>query len=592
MKEFIQLLPYINKQKGLYILGFIGSLFRFLIPLTIPLVIQYLVDDLLMNGELSRVDKIKFLLLLALAMIAIFLAVRAPMEYVRQFFMNKGNNNVMNELRKRAFVKVQQLDAKYFVEHKSGELSTRFLDDIEKLRSYLTAVMSNIWIEIIVLLFVVGVMLSMNVALTLLAITLVALQFATAHLMTKKLKTTTRLMMSVRSVLNGFILEKLQGALLSKLFSAEKHDQVQLNDKLKSYEHYTDKQIKINAATLSAVNVISDLTPFIVVLVGCTFVIDGGLTSGALIAFFAYVDCMRGPVAALVQAFPNVAEGTVALQRIYEFFDEPITIKDKAEVIAPLGLQQGIQFRNVSFAYTERKPLIQQMSFTLHKGKTYGFVGESGGGKSTILQLITRMYDPDYGEICVDGINIKDMSLASLRQLTGVVTQDSFLYSASILDNIRLGRLDATKEEVIEAAIKAHAHRFISALPEGYDTEVGERGVKLSGGQKQRIALARLFLKNSDVLLLDEATSALDNESEELVQHSIKQLGGSKTINMIAHRLSTVMHADTIFVVRNGTIVESGNHQSLLMANGYYRELYDKQRSNEPMEDRMEMSYA
>jgi len=225
--------------------------------------------------------------------------------------------------------------------------------------------------------------------------------------------------------------------------------------------------------------------------------------------------------------------------------------------------------------------VIKDLSFTLKKGKTYAFVGESGGGKSTILQLLTRMYDADRGEVLIDGVNIQDLSISDLRDQMGVVTQDNFLYSTSVKDNIRLAKLDATDEDVVAAAKKAYAHDFICALPKGYDTEIGERGVKLSGGQKQRIALARVFLKDPALILLDEATSALDNESEQLVQKSIHEVGRDKTVIVVAHRLSTVLHADTIFVVKNGTIVESGSHSGLMALGGYYRELYNRQNRTE-----------
>lgn len=319
------------------------------------------------------------------------------------------------------------------------------------------------------------------------------------------------------------------------------------------------------------------MTPFIVAITASLFVIDGGLTVGSLIAFFAYVDKMRSPVAALVNAYPAITEGSVALKRIFDFFRTPSTIKEKANPVVLKQFTDSIQFHNVSFSYDGNDNIIKNVSLTIEKGKTYAFVGESGGGKSTILQLLLRMYDVTHGEVLIDGVNIKDYSLSSLREHMGIVTQDNFLYSTSIKDNIKMAKLDATDEEIIAAAKKAFAHDFISALPNGYDTEIGERGIKLSGGQKQRVALARVFLKNPSLIILDEATSALDNESEKLVQESINQFDSDKTIIMIAHRLSTILNADTIFVVKNGVIVESGSHQSLLKRNGYYKELYSKQ---------------
>ncbi|TJY40912.1 ABC transporter ATP-binding protein [Cohnella pontilimi] len=572
-------LPYVKNEMKLYILGFVGSLFRFLIPLAVPLVMKYIFDDLLQNGAFSSSEKMGQLLYLALVMAAVFLVIRAPMEYVRQYCLHKANNNIIKNLRKDVFAKIHTLDAKYFADHKSGEIGTRFFDDIEKARGYMTAVFSNIWIETIVLVFVVGVMATLNLKLTLLAVLLVGFQFLLAHLLSKKFKKSTAAMMKYRSVLSGFVFEKIQGAFISKLFASEQRDKQELDRHLEQYEQLTDKQAKLNAVTLSCVNVLSDITPFIVVLTGSLFVIHDSLTLGSLIAFFAYVDKMRSPVTALVQAFPAVTEGSVALQRIFDFLRIQAEIQDKADAVELKSLSKSIRFDRVSFAYSDSDSVIKKLSVTLEKGKTYAFVGESGGGKSTILQLLMRMYDATQGSVLIDDVNIKDYSLSSLRNHMGIVTQDNFLYSSSIKDNIRMAKLDATDEEIIAAAKKAFAHDFISQLPIGYDTEIGERGIKLSGGQKQRVALARVFLKNPSLIILDEATSALDNESEKLVQESIQQIGKEKTVVMIAHRLSTVVHADKIFVIKSGEIIEQGSHNELLKQNGYYQELFSRQRA-------------
>jgi ATP-binding cassette, subfamily B, putative efflux pump len=575
------LLPYVKKEAKLYFGGGIGSLFRFLIPLTVPLILKYIFDHLLQADTLSRAEKIEKLIFIAAVMMVVFIFIRMPMEYVRQYCIHTANNNIIKALRVDAFKKVHSLDAKYFTENKSGEIGTRFFDDIEKVRGYLTALFGNVWIEMISLLFVIVVMFTLNIKLAILSVVLVSFQFLVAHLFSKRFKKSTRNMMNYRSVLSGFIFEKIQGAFISKLFASEKRDNQELNQHLDHYETLTDKHAKINALSLSCVNVLSDITPFIIALVASLFVINGSLTVGSLIAFFAYVDKMRSPVAALVQAYPAITEGSVALQRIFHFFDAPVTIEEKKNAIELMNFSKTIKFNNVSFSYNDHETILQNISFFMEKGKTYAFVGESGGGKSTILQLLIRMYDTNHGEVLIDGVNIKDYSLSSLRDHMGIVTQDNFLYSTSIKDNIKMAKLDATDEEMMAASKLAFAHDFITSLENGYDTEIGERGIKLSGGQKQRIALARVFLKNPSLLILDEATSALDNESEKFVQESINQIDGDKTIIMIAHRLSTVVNADTIFVIKNGQIIESGNHQELLDISGYYKELYSKQNIDE-----------
>ncbi|MHC0038245.1 ABC transporter ATP-binding protein [Pseudoneobacillus sp. C159] len=577
MNDFKSFFPYVKSVKGLYLIGFVGSLFRFLIPLFVPLILKYIFDNLLQNDLLTRTEKLEQLIWIAASMLIVFLVIRAPMEFVRQFCIHKANNEIIKSLRKDAFKKVHSLDAKYFVDNKSGEIGTRFFDDIEKVRGFLTAVFGNIWIEMIVLIFVVTVMFTLDIKLTILSVFLVGFQFILAHLLSKKFKQSTRSMMSYRSVMSGFIFEKIQGAFLSKLFASEKHDQEELDQHLAHFDKLTDKHAKVNAFMISSVNVLSDMTPFVVAMIASLFVLDGQLTTGSLIAFFAYVDKMRSPVAALVNAYPAITEGSVAWQRIFDFFQTTKTIVEKEHPVQLQNFTQSIQFQKVTFSYNGTDNIIKNLSLKMEKGKTYAFVGESGGGKSTILQLLLRMYDTTKGEVLIDDINIKDYSIASLREHMGIVTQDNFLFSTSIKDNIKLAKLDATDEEMVAAAKKAFAHDFITALPDGYDTEIGERGIKLSGGQKQRIALARVILKNPSLIILDEATSALDNESEKLVQESINQFSTDKTIIMIAHRLSTILHADKIFVIKNGEIIESGNHQSLLKRNGYYHELYTKQ---------------
>lgn len=586
MEELRKFLPYAAKQKKLYAIGFVGSLFRFLIPLSVPLVIKYLFDELLQNDSFDSGEKTEQVLLVFGTLLSVFFLVRGPMEYVRQFFMHKANNNIIRHMRMDVFRKVHRLDAGYFVNHKSGEIGTRFFEDIEKIRGLMTALFANIWIEMIVLVFVIGAMLVMNFKLALLAVLLVGVQFVFAHFLAKRLKKTTREVMNYRSVLSGFIYEKIQGAVLAKLFVTEKRDEMAFDDRLRHYDGMTDRQARHQAITLSSVNVLSDATPFIIVMVGALLVIDGGLTLGSLIAFFAYVDRMRAPVAALVQAFPQITEGSVALQRIFQFLETPSAIREKEKPAELAKFEHAIQFRDVRFSYDGNREIVKGVSFTIEKGKTYAFVGGSGGGKSTILQLLLRMYDVSNGSVMIDGREIRDYSLTSLRSRMGVVTQDNFLYSCSVKDNIKLANPDATDAEVIEAARKAFAHEFICSLSQGYDTEIGERGVKLSGGQKQRVTLARVFLKDPDIILLDEATSALDNESEGMVQEAIEAYGRDKTVVMIAHRLSTVLHADTIFVLKDGRIVEQGSHQELLHKEGYYKELYAMQKSGDESSDK------
>lgn len=375
MNDFKLFLPYVKQARRLYLIGFVGSLFRFLIPLLVPLVLKYIFDELLQNDRLSRMEMLNQLLTIAGVMLGIFLLIRTPMEYVRQFCIHKANNNIIKHLRRDALQKVHSLDAKYFVDNKSGEIGTRFFDDIEKVRGFLTAIFGNIWIEMIVLLFVLTVMLTLNVKLAILSVFLVGFQFILAHVLSKKFKASTRDMMKYRSIMSGFIFEKIQGAFISKLFASEKKDEKEFDQHLQYFDTLTDKHAKINAVMLALVNVLSDMTPFIVAIMASLYVIDGTLTVGSLIAFFAYVDKMRSPVAALVNAYPAITEGNVALKRIFEFFGTPTSIIERENPVELRHFTESIKLNNVSFGYDDKNKIIQNVSLTLNKGKTYAFVG-------------------------------------------------------------------------------------------------------------------------------------------------------------------------------------------------------------------------
>jgi subfamily B ATP-binding cassette protein MsbA len=308
-------------------------------------------------------------------------------------------------------------------------------------------------------------------------------------------------------------------------------------------------------------------------------VIQGPLSVGAMVAFVAYIDRLYGPLRRLVTSSTTLTQSIASMDRVFELIDEKYDVENQPNAAALPPLKGDVKFEKVSFRYTEEEQnVLNNVSFNIQAGQTIALVGMSGGGKSTIVGLIPRFYDVVEGSIKVDGVDIKEATIHSLRSQIGIVLQDNILFSDSVKSNILMGRPNASDEEVIAAAKAANAHDFIISLPEGYDTKVGERGVKLSGGQKQRVAIARVFLKNPPILILDEATSALDLESESLIQESLDKLAHDRTTIVVAHRLSTITHADQILVIDHGELKEQGTHEQLIEQQGIYHNLFHMQR--------------
>ncbi len=372
--------------------------------------------------------------------------------------------------------------------------------------------------------------------------------------------------------------ERVQGVPVTRSFALEDYEQKQFSYR---NENFLDKALKHtswNAKTFAVTNTITDLAPLLVIAYAGYQVIHGNLTLGTMVAFVGYMERVYSPLRRLINSSTTLVQSIASIDRVFELLNEKYDVVDKKDAKQLMDVEGYVDIENVSFRYDEEElEVLNNVTLHVKAGETIAFVGMSGGGKSTLISLIPRFYDVTKGAIKVDGNNVQHVNARSLRNNIGMVLQDNTLFSESIAMNIRMGKPDATDEEVVAAAKAANAHEFIESLPYGYDTFVGERGVKLSGGQKQRIAIARVFLKNPPILIFDEATSALDLESEHTIQEALEKLASERTTFIVAHRLATITHADRIVLIENGEIVEVGSHEELMRKQGGYYNLYQVQ---------------
>ncbi|MFC5405927.1 ABC transporter ATP-binding protein [Cohnella soli] len=570
-------LRFVKPYRWLVAFTLLIGMLKFAIPMVTPLFLQYAIDDILL-AELSRDDKLTRLLWLVGLSFILFVVIRYPIEYFRQYFAQLTTSRILFDLRNKLYAHLQRLSLRFYQERKSGEIISRMINDAEQTKSIVETGMMNVWLDLFTLTIALGIMLSMNVVLTLLSIAILPFYGVAVVKLYRRLRSYARSRSAALADMQGYLNEHVVGIPVVKSFTLENYEQKQFGIRNGKFLERALALTRWNALTNGIVNTLTEVAPLIVLLCGGYYVIEGDLTIGAFIAFYSYLDRMYTPLRRLVNASTELTQASASLERVMELLNEPLHVKDTKDA-GTLALTRGrIEYRNVSFRYKdETEDVLRQIDLTIEPGQTVAFVGASGGGKSSLIGLLPRFYDIQEGEILIDGQNIAQVTQTSLRANIGMVLQDNILFSGSVRENVLLGDPDASEEQMIEATIKANAHDFIMSLPSGYDTEIGERGVKLSGGQKQRIAIARVFLKNPPILVLDEATSALDLESEHLIQESLSSLSDNRTTLVVAHRLSTITHADQILVVERGEIVERGTHDQLMGQEGAYARLYNVQ---------------
>lgn len=575
IKRYLQFVkPYKYRIFATIIVGIINSG----IPMLIPLLIKYAIDGVINNHALTTDEKVHHLTIAIGIALFIFVIVRPPIEFIRQYLAQWTSNKILYDIRKKLYNHLQALSARFYANNQVGQVISRVINDVEQTKDFILTGLMNIWLDCITIIIALSIMFFLDVKLTLAALFIFPFYILTVYVFFGRLRKLTRERSQALAEVQGFLHERVQGISVVKSFAIEDNEAKNFDKKNTNFLTRALKHTRWNAYSFAAINTVTDIGPIIVIGVGAYLAISGSITVGTLAAFVGYLELLFGPLRRLVASFTTLTQSFASMDRVFQLIDEDYDIKNGVGA-QPIEIKQGrIDIEHVSFQYNDNEaPILKDINLSIEKGETVAFVGMSGGGKSTLINLIPRFYDVTSGQILIDGHNIKDFLTGSLRNQIGLVQQDNILFSDTVKENILLGRPTATDEEVVEAAKMANAHDFIMNLPQGYDTEVGERGVKLSGGQKQRLSIARIFLNNPPILILDEATSALDLESESIIQEALDVLSKDRTTLIVAHRLSTITHADKIVVIENGHIVETGTHRELIAKQGAYEHLYSIQ---------------
>ncbi len=575
LKAYMQ---FVKPYWKLIITTILIGIVKFGIPLALPLIIKYVIDNLLLDTSLTVAQKLTQLGWMLAIAFAVFTLLRGPIEYFRQYFAQLVTNRILYDIRKRIYEHIQKLSIRFYQNHKSGEVISRFISDVEQTKNIVEVGMMNIWLDLVTLAIALGIMFFLNPALTLVSIAIFPLYGLAVKILYKRLKTLTKDRSQALAEIQGYLHERIQGIPVIRSFTLEKYESGRFDGKNSNFLRKAIAHTRWNAITFSVINTLTDLAPLMIIGYGGYQVIQGHLSVGAFAAFFGYLERLYSPLRRLVNSSTVLTQASASLERVLEFMNQPYDIVDRPDAREIRHVSGKIEFRAVSFRYHDNGAwVLKGINLTIQPGETVALVGMSGGGKSSLVSLIPRFYDIQEGHILIDGQDIREITVKSLREQIGMVLQDNILFSGTIRENIHMGRPDATEKEIREAAEAANAHEFIQHLANGYDTEIGERGVKLSGGQKQRIAIARVFLKNPQILILDEATSALDLESEALIQNSLERLVKNRTTLIVAHRLSTITRADQIVLIEDGQIRESGTHPELMNRNGIYARLFNLQ---------------
>ena len=527
-------------------------------------------------GTLAGENTIWALAIVIALVLSLFL-LKNLFSYLASFFITYLRNGVLKDLRNNLYKKIVNQPIAFFSDQRKGDIMSRMIGDVNEVQNSMLSALESFIREPLTIIFSILVMLGISVKLTLFTFIFIPIAAAVISKIGKSLKKNSIAVQQEQGRFLSLIEETIGGLRVIKAFNAESIFSKRFADSSQTFNRLSNK-------VMNRQNLGSPMSEFLGILMiavllwfgGSLVLVDKTLEGTQFIAFMGLAYNILTPAKAISRASYDMRRGNAAAERILEILDYDNPIKERENPVVIKDFTTAITLNNVTFAYAEQ-PVLTNFSLEVPKGKTVALVGQSGSGKSTIANLITRFYDVNEGAILIDGVDVKDMQTASLRKLIGVVSQDSILFNDTIKNNLLIGKPDATDEELITAAKIANAYEFINDLPEGFDTNIGDAGSKLSGGQKQRLSIARAVLKNPPIMVLDEATSALDTESERLVQNALENMMKHRTSIVIAHRLSTIQNADLIVVMQKGRIIEQGTHTELIQKNGMYKRLVEMQ---------------
>ena len=570
MKNYMRLLAYIKPYTRRLALAVVCIIMAAGANLYLPWIIKDMIDDVLMSKDMVMLNLIA-------AGILVVMFTRGVFYYGQSYLVSYVGQRVIIDVRSVLFRKFQRMPLSYYDKQQTGTVMSYITNDVAVMQSAIVDNLIELVTEGSILIGSLAMMIYLDWKLSLLTLMTIPLVGFAMKIFGRKLKRSSTVIQERVAEITSLLQESISAIRVVKSFVRESYEIKRFEEQNWRNFQAAMKNVKLSSLLTPTVEFLAAIAVTFIVWFGGYEVVNEVITAGELVAFLTYAVNLANPVKRLSRVYAAIQKAMAAAERVFDIMDldEKITDVPGAKPLPPI--KGKVEFKDITFSYKEGQPALQHISLKAEPGQMIALVGPSGSGKSTIANLIPRFYDVDSGVITIDDHDIRQVTADSLREQIGLVPQETMLFSTSVMENIRYGRLEATDEEVIEAAKAANAEEFIKELPEGYDTKLGERGLNLSGGQRQRLAIARAILKNPRVLILDEATSALDTESEKIVQDALDNLMVGRTSFVIAHRLSTIFNADQIFVVENGHLREHGTQEELSAAGGLYSNLYNIQ---------------